>query len=129
MLTDLIVVDIYDTLLEKEDSYIHEDTLLHSTDNHHHIYPTILLEEYGLRPFRVSISQIIEEINRDHSDAWLDYDEYDWLEGMYEWTSWRLVEDSIYNLIAIINDTPYGKISSDYRRLKEMYGGKTNDVA
>ena len=41
----------------------------------------------------VTIDEILAEINRDHSDEWLDYDRDDWELGMYEWTTWRLVMD------------------------------------
>ena len=39
----------------------------------------------------LSVGEILEEINRDRSDSWEDYDEDDWLEGMNQWTSLRLV--------------------------------------
>ena len=115
MLTDLTVIDIYDTELEDNQQL----PLFH----HHKIYSTEQANSYGLTPFRVSISEIIEEINRDHSEQWIDYDEHDWIEGMYEWTSWRLMEENIYVLLAIIEDTPYGKMYGDYKRLTERYGG------
>lgn len=114
MLTDLTVVDIYDTEIEHNQLPLEIPYKVYSTEQVNH---------YGLTPFRVSISEIIEEINRDHSEAWIDYDEDDWIEGMYEWTSWRLMEDTIYNLINIIKDTPYGKISMDYEKLNNRYGG------
>ena len=31
------------------------------------------------------IKQVLEEINRDHSDEFTDYDETDWKEGWEEW--------------------------------------------
>ena len=39
-----------------------------------------------------TIEQVLEEINRDHSSEWLDYDESDWREGLSEWTPWVEVE-------------------------------------
>ena len=114
MLTDLTVVDIYETGLEDTKEYLEIPYRLYTTEQARY---NILI------PFRVTISEFIEEINRDHSDAWIDYDEEDWIVGMYEWTSWRLMEDNIYNLINIIQDTPYGKIGRDYKRLMERYGG------
>lgn len=32
-----------------------------------------------------TLPQILEEINRDHSDEWSAYDESDWREGWREW--------------------------------------------
>jgi hypothetical protein len=32
-----------------------------------------------------TIEQIIEEINRDRSDNWIDYDLSDWNDGWNEW--------------------------------------------
>ena len=40
------------------------------------------------------LSDILEEINRDRSDEWIDYDETDWREGWNEW-----VEGEFYQLI------------------------------
>ena len=45
---------------------------------------TILEIETG-RIFYWSMDEILEEINRDHSDDFTPYDESDWLEGWYEW--------------------------------------------
>ena len=33
-----------------------------------------------------TMSQILEEINKDHSDQWTNYDASDWQEGLNEWT-------------------------------------------
>lgn len=33
----------------------------------------------------VDLAWILKEINRDHSDEWIDYDESDWEEGWDEW--------------------------------------------
>ncbi len=40
------------------------------------------------------LQSILNEINRDHSDQWTDYDESDWLEGWNEW-----VEGEFYSLV------------------------------
>lgn len=32
-----------------------------------------------------SLKAVLEEINRDRSGSWTDYDESDWLEGWNEW--------------------------------------------
>lgn len=39
-----------------------------------------------------SVNEILEEINRDRSDEWVDYDETDWKEGLEEFTEYSLVE-------------------------------------
>ena len=35
--------------------------------------------------------QILEEINKDHSDQWTNYDASDWQEGLNEWTWFELI--------------------------------------
>lgn len=40
-----------------------------------------------------SLEAILEEINRDRSGSWTDYDETDWLEGWNEW-----VEGEFYTI-------------------------------
>ena len=42
-----------------------------------------------------TVSEMLDEINRDRSDQWTDYDESDYLEGWMEWVDrdfYRLVE-------------------------------------
>lgn len=41
-----------------------------------------------------TLEEILEEINRDRSNDWLDYNEDDWREGWYEW-----VDGEFYSLI------------------------------
>tara|TARA_R100001015_G_C4551749_1_gene113453 strand:- start:113 stop:298 length:186 start_codon:yes stop_codon:yes gene_type:complete len=41
-----------------------------------------------------SLDRIIKEINRDHSEEWIPYDQSDWREG---WDVW--VEGDLYKLI------------------------------
>jgi hypothetical protein len=38
----------------------------------------------------MTLQELLEEINDCHSDEWIPYDETDWLEGMFEWTNYRL---------------------------------------
>jgi len=42
-----------------------------------------------------SVEAVLEEINRDHSEAWIDYDHTDWREG---WDSW-IEGDGYYTII------------------------------
>lgn len=35
--------------------------------------------------FYWTLTEVLEEINRDHSDGWSDYDESDWQEGWEVW--------------------------------------------
>ena len=44
--------------------------------------------------FQMSLEEILEEINRDRSEEWQDYDETDWREGLTEWTTWEIVDAS-----------------------------------
>lgn len=41
----------------------------------------------------MTLSEILEEINRDRSNQWQDYDENDWKEGLYFFTEFELLED------------------------------------
>ena len=45
-----------------------------------------LVQELGINVSRLwSLPQILEEINRDRSSEWTDYDETDYIEGWCEW--------------------------------------------
>ena len=44
--------------------------------------------------YKWTIKDVLEEINRDRSDKWTDYDESDWEEG---WDAW--CEGDIYTMI------------------------------
>ena len=39
----------------------------------------------------MTLSEILEEINRDRSEEWTNYDETDWEEGLNEFTQYELV--------------------------------------
>ena len=47
-------------------------------------HPNLLAEGYEKESFMWSVGDIIEEINRDRSDGWLDFDESDFVEGWLE---------------------------------------------
>lgn len=39
-----------------------------------------------------NLEQILEEINRDHSEDWIEYNENDDIkEALQHWTDWRIV--------------------------------------
>jgi hypothetical protein len=40
---------------------------------------------------KMTLNEILNEINRDRSDQWLSHNEADWLEGLEHFTEWRLV--------------------------------------
>ena len=44
--------------------------------------------------FQMPLAEILQEINRDRSEEWQDYDETDWREGLTEWTTWEIVDAS-----------------------------------
>jgi len=44
--------------------------------------------------FQMSLEEILEEINRDRSGAWNHYDETDWREGLTEFTTWEIIDES-----------------------------------
>ena len=45
------------------------------------------IEHYDI----VNLYQILNEINRDRSEEWTDYDQSDYKEGLKEWTDWTLI--------------------------------------
>jgi hypothetical protein len=45
-----------------------------------------------------TMPQILEEINKDHSDQWTNYDASDWQEGLNEWTWYEPVEEKTADL-------------------------------
>lgn len=47
-------------------------------------------KESGER-YRMTLAEIINEINRDRSDEWMPYNEADWLEGLTEWTTLQII--------------------------------------
>ena len=49
----------------------------------------------------MTLQELLEEINDGHSDAWEPYDETDWLEGMFDWTNYRLavIDSSVDELM------------------------------
>ena len=42
---------------------------------------------------RMRLDDILEEINRDRSEEWTDYDKTDWREGLEQFTEWELIEN------------------------------------
>jgi hypothetical protein len=52
----------------------------------------------------VTLSELLEIINRDRSEEWIDYDESDWIEG---WLLWG--EGDCYTLINISDPIIYSK--------------------
>ena len=40
-----------------------------------------------------TLPETLEEINRDRSDEWSDYDEWDWKEGLDTFTEYELVQE------------------------------------
>lgn len=43
--------------------------------------------------YTMTLPMILEEINRDRSDGWTNYDETDWREGLAEFTTYEVIED------------------------------------
>ena len=40
---------------------------------------------------RMSLPEILKEINRDRSDDWTNYDETDWRDGVTNWIDYELI--------------------------------------
>jgi hypothetical protein len=57
------------------------------------------MKSYVLRNIRtdeyvtMSLDEILEEINRDRSEEWQDYDETDWQEGLDVFTEFVLIKE------------------------------------
>ena len=41
--------------------------------------------------YNMTLPMILEEINRDRSDEWTNYDETDWREGLAEFTTYEVI--------------------------------------
>ena len=53
-------------------------------------YITVRERDTGLE-YIWSMSEVLEEINRDRSEDWTPYDETDWREGLSEFTEFDLI--------------------------------------
>ena len=42
--------------------------------------------------YTMTLLMILEELNRDRSDEWTNYDETDWREGLAEFTTYEVIE-------------------------------------
>jgi hypothetical protein len=42
--------------------------------------------------YNMTLPMILEEINRDRSDEWTNYDVTDWREGLAEFTTYEVIE-------------------------------------
>jgi len=54
---------------------------------------TIMDKSNGSIYPRLTLSDILEEINRDRSEEWTDYDETDWREGLEQFTPYEVMDD------------------------------------
>ena len=41
--------------------------------------------------YLMTLPMILEDLNRDRSDQWQDYDETDWREGLAEFTTYEVI--------------------------------------
>jgi hypothetical protein len=77
-----------------------------------------LKDKYSNETKEVTLPELLEIINRDRSEEWIDYDESDWMEG---WLTWE--EGDCYNLINISDPIIYSKyllkLSKYLLKLKE----------
>ena len=53
---------------------------------------TIMDKSNGSIYPRMRLDDILEEINRDRSEEWTDYDETDWREGLAEFTEFVVLD-------------------------------------
>ncbi len=61
----------------------------------------------------MTVKDILECINDGHSEQWIDYDETDFIEGMYEWTYLCLTDRAVYELLGTLPPP---------KRLIDIYG-------
>ena len=66
--------------------------------SHPRLVSDLYAEVHGAPLYKMTVVEILEEINRDRSPEWTDYDASDWVEGMNEFTTWRITENSIYQM-------------------------------
>jgi len=58
-----------------------------------------MLKSYKIRDvedgsiYLMTLPMILEELNRDRSEEWTNYDETDWHEGLAEFTTYEVMED------------------------------------
>jgi len=50
------------------------------------------LKDEGGVIHRMNLAQILDEINRDRSEGWQEYDKTDWLEGLQVFTEYELID-------------------------------------
>ena len=43
--------------------------------------------------YLMTLPMILEEINRDRSEGWTNYDETDWREGLAQFTTYEVIND------------------------------------
>ena len=43
--------------------------------------------------YNMTLPMILEELNHDRSDEWMNYDETDWREGLAEFTTYEVMDD------------------------------------
>lgn len=48
--------------------------------------------------YSMTLHEILDEINRDRSEEWIDYDESDWREGLEQWTFLILLGEGKENI-------------------------------
>lgn len=51
-----------------------------------------LLNVVTNKKITMTLNEIIQEINRDRSEEWQNYDENDWKEGLEVFTEYKLIE-------------------------------------
>lgn len=50
-------------------------------------------KEWG-ETYRMTVTDILNEINSDRSEHWTPYNETDWREGLSEWTTLEIVGEA-----------------------------------
>jgi hypothetical protein len=57
------------------------------------------IRDHEAQVLQMTVKDILECVNDGRSEEWLDYDEEDWIEGMYEWTYLCLTDRAVYELL------------------------------
>lgn len=86
----------------------------------------VLLDLSTRKTMLVDLDFIIEEINRDRSDEWTNYNKSDWREGWDEWC-----EGDVYSLLHVVEEKDISLqltfSSEDIKKIIELKANNTDE--
>ena len=60
------------------------------------------IRDHEAKVLQMTVEEILEIVNDSRGEdagGWMDYDQTEWIEGMYEWTSLCLTDQTLYELL------------------------------